>query len=250
MHASFYRYDFTPLSIPRSSARVRAYYRQNTDSTRLHISSTRIAVVLLRYASQHYSISSERMSVSDTAAWNTINRQIDRMIVERPFIRKEGKHESLRLLRSLDRIRNMIPKDQLIWASVNQGQITPWNRYYEENRLYFQEWEVARNGVPVLFDLYHHVFCQCILQDKNDFKSVLIQLEGIEAQTIFRNLRQRFKVDTALHFNLYILFSASCFLRKDFHDRDRSPQHRRLLKAWISACDEILSKTGKQQDHE
>lgn len=250
MHTSFDKYDFTPLSIPRSSARVRAYYRQNTEFPGLHISSTRIAVVLLRYASQHYSISSERSCVGDTAAWISTSRQIDRMIAERAFILKEGKEESFRLLGLLRQIRNLIPQDQLIWASVNQGQVTPWNRYYEETRLYYQEWEMARNGVPIFFDLFHHVFCQCILQDKNDFKSVRIQLEAIATQAIFRNLRQRFKVDTALHFNLYILFSAASFLRKEFHTRESSPQGRRLLKAWISACDDILSRIGKQLDHE
>lgn len=216
----------------------------------MHITSTRIAVVLLRYASQHYTISSERMCVCDTAVWNTIIRNTDKMIVEQPYIRKEGKEDSLRLLELIRKIRNLIPQDQVVWASVNQGQITPWNRYYEETRLYFQEWEMARNGVPVMFDLYHHVFCQCILKDKNDFKSVRIQLDRIETQAIFRNLRQRFKVDTALHFNLYILFSASCFLRRNFYERETSPQNRRLVKAWISACNEILAHIGKQQDRE
>lgn len=250
MHTSFYRYDFTPLSMPRLSAKVRAYYRRNTECNGMHITSTKIAVVLLRYASQHYTISSDRMCLGDTATWNTISRNIDKMLVELAFIRKEGKEESVKLLGLLRRIRKLIPQDQVIWASVNQGQITPWNRYYEETRLYFQEWELARNGVPVMFDLYHHVFCQCILQDNNDFKSVRIQLDRIETQAIFRNLRQRFKVDTALHFNLYILFSASCFLRRNFHERETSPQNRRLVKAWISACNEILAHAGKQRDRE
>lgn len=250
MHQSFRLYDFTPLSLPRSSTKVRAYYRQNTECNGVHITSTRIAVVLLRYASQHYTISSERLCVSETAAWNTIARNIDKMSVEQAFLRKDGKEDSLRLLGLLRRIRPLMPKDQLIWASVNQGQVTPWNRYYEESRLYFQDWEMARNGVPVLFDLYHHVFCQCILQDKNDLKSVRIQLDRIETQSIFRNLCQRFKVDTALHFNLYILFSSSCFLRKNFQENDASPQNRRLMKAWISACQDILAHAGKQQDQE
>lgn len=250
MHVNFHRYDFTPLSLPRSSVRVRGHHRLTTESSGVHITSTRIAVLLLRYASKQYTISSERMCVVDTAAWNTLSRNIDRMVVERGFIRKEGKEDNLKLLDQLRKIRNLIPLDQLIWASVNQGQITPWNRYYEENRLYFQEWEMARNGVPVLFDLYHHVFCQSILQDKNDFRSVRIQLDRIETQAIFHNLRQRFKVDTALHFNLYILFSGSCFLRRNFYESQSSPQNKRLVKAWISACDEILAHTGKQQDHE
>lgn len=250
MHHSIHHFDSTPLSLPRSSSKVRAYYRQNTECNGVHITSTRIAVVLLRYASQHYTISSDRMCVRDTAVWNTIARNIDKMQVEQTFLRKEGKEDSLRLLGLLRKIRPLMPQDQVIWASVNQGQVTPWNRYYEESRLYFQDWEMARNGVPVLFDLYHHIFCQCILQDKNDFKSVRIQLDRIETQAIFRNLRQRFKVDTALHFNLYILFSASCFLRRNFQENDTSPQNRRLVKAWISACQDILAHTGKQQDQQ
>lgn len=248
MIRTLYKYDFTALSLPRTSSRINAQYKRQLPHQGLKVSSSRISQILLQYATQLYAVSNERRSIAQTEAWTFISRQLEQMEWEKEFIRKEDKKELLRLFSLMKKVYKQIPSDEIISVSVNQGMSTPWNRYYEEERLFLFGWEIARNGIPVAFDFFHHLFCQSVLIDKNNFSSVRLSLSRMEKTQGFERVRQRYKIDVSLHFKLYFLFTASGYLRRYLAEPECSPAARRLVKVWTDAAEDFLVKNRQQQN--
>ena len=76
------------------------------------------------------------------------------------------------LVKGLKQLYSTISLGEAIPVSVSHGDFTPWNMYCDDQRLYVYDWEMARNGIPMLFDLFHFSY-QSVIQCKFLFTSIL-----------------------------------------------------------------------------
>lgn len=121
------------------------------------------------------------------------------------------------------------------------GDYTPWNMYVTEHMLYVYDWELSRNALPILFDLFHYVFQSEILINHSDYSSVKNEIERVLKLSSTRAMIEKFNVDVGMSFVFYVLYISSYYV--DLYS-DQKVLHQQafwLFDAWNDAATDVLS---------
>jgi aminoglycoside phosphotransferase (APT) family kinase protein len=97
---------------------------------------------------------------------------MDFLTKELVFINELDKESTRHLVQLLKKLFQVVPVGESVPVSVSHGDFTPWNMYCDEQRLYVYDWEMARNGMPMLFDLFHFTYQSLILQQRKGYAEV------------------------------------------------------------------------------
>jgi len=230
------KYDYTALSIPCPSQDIHPVFAKiTTAESGKKISSERILEIHLRLLSDLYSEKYNRLSIAETSVWKTITHQLQWFEKESAFM-NYFEDSNVRIIGSrLQKLYRSINASEKISVSCAHHNFTPWKLNADENRLYRFQWETTDCGIPMLTDLFHYFFLRQIVTGYEDYtyvkKSIDASLEFAEAKKIIR----KYKINTLLHFRLYLLFSISHYVRTCINQNVPLVQMHRLMKVWNEA---------------
>jgi hypothetical protein len=231
------KYDLTTLSLPVVTGKVNGCYKLSNIKPQITVSHDRITAIHMRAIAELYALSHERKQVVETAAWHTIQTNMEWLKREIVFSRTNHVEGSIRLIQLLRKLYNQLPIDESVAVSVSHGDFTPWNMYTDENRLFVYDWELARNGIPMLFDLYHFSFQTVILQQHKDFNAVNEAINKWMKQPLAKQLVSKYHINTELHFKIYLLFTISYYLRQYLSEKELPIQSKWMVEAWTDALE-------------
>lgn len=245
MIKSLSRYDFSTLSLPKISEKVKGRVRLSNIQPATRIASSTISALHLRAQSDLYSISHREQKVQDTEVWRIIGAQMHQLRSERSLSNglDSGKLKYLTTL--LETVYTGIPLEAKIPLALSHGDFTPWNMYTGETRLFVYDWELASDGMPMFFDLFHFSFQTEILQKGGDYRNVFQSINEWMKLPLAIELRRKFGITTDLHLQLYLLFSCSYYLRLYIDERELLTQSHWMIDAWTAALEDCTTHYGK-----
>ncbi len=238
MLASLGKYDFTTLSLPTLSKKINGNARISNVKPGIIISADRITAIHSKALAELYNISHERKLIFETSAWITITNNMEFLKQEMLFNNGLNSNQTKRIIYLLKKLYNVISVADEIPVSVSHGDFTPWNMYCDDQRLYVYDWELARNGIPMLFDLFHFTFQSTILQQRKGYDEVMKNICNWQQTPLIKQLVYKYKINSLLHFNLYLLFNVSYYLRQYINEKELLVQSQWMMDAWLEALEE------------
>ncbi len=239
------KYDFTSLSIPKVSGRINGHTRLSNIKPAVIIPAGRITAIHIRALAELYAMSHERKAVTDTAIWQSILTNMDFLTQELVFINQLDREKVKNLVGLLRQLYKTVPTGLSVPVSLSHGDFTPWNMYCDEKRLYVYDWELASNGIPLFFDLFHFTYQSVILQQRKAYAEVKENISLWMQQALVQQLVKKYRVNTGLHHALYLLFNVSHYLRQYLCEKEPLLQSTWMMEAWTRAiADYLVSVPG------
>lgn len=235
MVKSLSKYDFTTLSLPKLSPRINGHARLSNVKPAIVIPADRITNIHLAAMSELVAISHETKPIADTSIWEAIENNLRFLNNEIVFINELNREKTDDLNALLQELYTTINAGEHIALSVSHGDFTPWNMYCDEQRLFVYDWEMARNGIPMFFDLFHFTYQSTILRQRRNYPAVKNQIDQWSQQPMAQKLIQTHRINLALHQQLYLLFTASHYLRQYLGEKELLMQSHWMIDAWTAA---------------
>lgn len=243
---SLNKYDFTTLSLPKSSKRINGHARLSNIKPAVTIPADRITAIHVRALAELYAISHDRITTNKTAAWDTIESNIYFLCEELVFINDLNKQKTRELIRLMKEVYNSIAATEPVAVSISHGDFTPWNMYCDEQRLYVYDWEMAKNGIPMLFDLFHFTYQSVILQHRKNYTEVKETINSWKKQPLVQQLVHKYQINLLQHQSLYLLFTVSHYLRQYLSEKELLMQSHWMVDAWTEALQDCLEQLSKK----
>jgi thiamine kinase-like enzyme len=144
------------------------------------------------------------------------------------------------ILEKLILLKNKIDTEQQISTSIAHTDLTPWNCFCDNQKLYIYDWELAVPNAPALYDLFHfHLQGNCLLGNQ-PFKIVNQKLQLIIQQKSIQHFAADNSINMALHLKLYLLYHVSTSMCWYAVQPNLHLQVHWLMKLWNDYLDEIL----------
>lgn len=240
MLTSLSKYDFTALSLPQASGAIDPSYAKMTNiKPAMCISANRLRDIHLKALSELYLTNHETKKIKHTPAWSTISNQMALLDKEHDICNDLDDTLVYSIIHKLFILHNEINVDMEIPVSFAHGDFTPWNMYTDDHRLYVYDWELAGAGMPMFLDLFHFIFQSQILLFKNDFSAIAKNIQDALENKITMDMIGRYKIDTTLHYKLYLLFNISYYIRLYMNQKPLHIQAHWLINAWNRALNEL-----------
>ncbi len=233
------KYDFTTLSLPKVSKSGNGYARLSNIKPGVNIPADRITAIHIRTQAELYALSNERKAISDSAAWHTITSNMEWLKRDLIFSNGIEENDARHMLHLLRKLYNTLPIGESIPLSVSHGDFTPWNMYCDEQRLYVYDWELARNGIPMFFDLFHFTFQTTVLRHQKDFPVIKKAIAAWTETNLVKQLLFKYKINLDLHLRLYLLFTVSYYLRQYINEPELLTQSKWMMNVWSQALEEM-----------
>ncbi len=234
------KYDFTSLSMPHvAPGKKSGTARLSNVKPGVSISASRITEIHLKALTELYAVHHEQKNILETAAWKTIENNLQWMYSEHPLINDMDEFKTRRIIHLLGKLFASLPVEAEVPVSVSHGDFTPWNMYMDSNRLYVYDWELAKNGIPMLFDLFHFVFQAQVLLHRNNFSEIKENIKNVLQTPAAQNLTHKYSIDTTLHYKLYLLFNISYYMRIYINEHELLTQSHWMIDAWLDALQDI-----------
>ena len=238
------KYDFTTLSIPRvSDGRIKAFARLTNVKPATTISAERISDLHVRALTEMYSCNHERKAIIECAAWNTVSNNMDWMQREHGLSNGLDELKTRRIIHLLRKLSNSLNIDEAIPVSVSHGDFTPWNMYCDVHRLYVYDWELSSNGIPMLFDLFHFIFQSQVMVHHQSYQNIRQIINETVKKHNVQRLVNKYRIDTDLHYRLYLLFTVSYYMRLYIEESELLTQSHWMVDAWMDALEDVNSKS-------
>lgn len=234
------KYDFTTLSLPTISPKISGHVRLSNVKPAVVIPANRITHIHLCAMADLVAISHEVCRIQETTIWAVIEKNMEQLSREIVFINEINRIKTNELITLLQALHARIPVFEKIPVSVSHGDFTPWNMYFDEQRLYVYDWEMAQHGIPMFFDLFHFTYQSVILLQRKDFHTVKNQIHEWQQQPLALKLTDKYHIHLSLHQQLYLLFTASHYLRQYLCEEELLPQSEWMIHAWSEAIYDIL----------
>lgn len=234
------KYDFTALSLPQVSVAIDPnFVKVSNVKPGITISANRLRDVHLKALGELYMTNHENRKIADTPAWKTISNQLNLLDKEHDILNDLDATLVYGIIQRLFELHNSIDTETIIPVSFAHGDFTPWNMYTDDHRLYVYDWELAGAGMPMLVDLFHFVFQSQVLIYRKDISAISNGIAEVLENEHCRGIINRYKIDTSLHYRLYLLFNISYYIRLYMNQRILHPQAHWLVNTWFQALKEI-----------
>jgi hypothetical protein len=241
MVKSLSKFDFTTLSLPKISKQINGHARLSNVKPAYTIPADKIAAIHASAVGELCALSHERKSITDTESWDVTSTNIHYLFNELVYRNDLDQQKINTLVNRLKQLYSTISLGESIPVSVSHGDFTPWNMYSDEQRLYVYDWEMAKNGIPMLFDLFHFSYQSVILQQQKSYTDVCENINVWLKQPIVMHMIQKYRINVQLHHALYLLFNVSFYLRQYLNEKEPLMQSEWMMDAWIPAIDDCLS---------
>ena len=241
MVKSLNKFDFTTLSLPKISKHINGHARLSNVKPAFTISADKIASIHASAVGELYALSHERKAIAESESWNVINGNVHYLCNEFEYKNSLDQLKIDTLIGGLKKLYSSISLEEHIPVSVSHGDFTPWNMYCDDQRLYVYDWEMARNGIPMLFDLFHFSYQSVILQHQKSYTEVKANINNWLKQPIVMHMIQKYRINVQLHHTLYLLFNVSFYLRQYLNEKEPLMQSEWMMDAWMLAIEDCLA---------
>jgi thiamine kinase-like enzyme len=233
------QYDFTTLSLPSVIRTVNGTTRLSNIKPSLNIPADRITAIHSKALAELYAISNDRKRIKEIATWTCICNNLDWLNKEISSTNNTNIEQAGKLFQLLRKLFLSIDDTEQVAVSVSHGDFTPWNMYCDEQRLYVYDWELAQNGIPMFFDLYHFTFQTTILQHRKEFIGVKDAMLKWSSQPLIQQIILKYRINSNTNYKLYLLFTVSHYLRQYILEKELLMQSEWMVNAWILALEDV-----------
>lgn len=139
------------------------------------------------------------------------------------------------VLNAISKIENLISslnKDALVTTAVSHGDFTPWNMFVGEEKLHVYDWELAREGVPLLFDYFHFIYQSNILSGDNNIETITQVLDETSQFPEMVALIKEFNINYNLVHSLYLCHTVAYYLTLYTKQTPLHQQAHWLVTTW------------------
>lgn len=146
------------------------------------------------------------------------------------------------MIGKLTQLANIAPKFEMQQMACAHGDFTPWNVMVRNKMLHCIDWELSRNEMPVMFDLFQFVYQSNILIGNKGYKAIRQELDFFFALPEWRDFIKKHKIHTTDAEKLYLLYTMAYYLETYQQQPVWHVQINWLLKTWNEALNWHLYK--------
>ena len=186
-----------------------------------------------------FSFTKKKKKISETDFWKKVERNFSEL-------KNHKSHSSISdwnlILEKLLLLKNKIDAEQQISSSIAHTDLTPWNCFCDNKKLYIYDWELAVLDAPALYDFFHfHLQGNCLLGNQ-PYEMINQKLQTTIQQKSIQHFVADNSINMALHLKLYLLYHVSTSMCWYAVQPDLHLQVNWLVKLWNDYLDEILQK--------
>ncbi len=234
------KYDFTALSLPQPSRSIDPNFSKLTNvKPGVFISANRLRDVHIRALDELYESHHEYKCIRQSTAWETISNQLHLLDKEHEILNDLDATMIYGIIKKLFGVFNGIDAKTEIPVSFAHGDFTPWNMYTDDHRLYVYDWELAGAGMPMLMDLFHFIYQSQVLLFRKDYPTIARHIREVMGNALTLKIINRYKIDTDLHYRLYLLFTVTYYIRLYIHQKPLHSQAHWLVNTWHQALNDL-----------
>jgi hypothetical protein len=120
----------------------------------------------------------------------------------------------------------------MIGVSMSHGDFTPWNVYSSGESLFVYDWELCRQDMPVLFDLFHFVIQGKVIEVNASAQELQEEIDKLLDSPIPAGFLRERGLDPALYLRLYLLHHAAYYLETYLSQEVLQENGCRLFSVW------------------
>ncbi len=230
------QFNFQHTKIPKEKS-TENYLQQSDLSVECSHRSSIWTIVHQQSAEEIFSFTKQKKKISETEFWKKVNQNFSEL-------KSHQAHPSVpewnSIVEKLFLLKNKIDVEQQIFTSIAHTDLTPWNCFCDNQKLYIYDWELAMLDAPALYDLFHfHLQGNCLLGNQ-PFEIVNQKLQGTIQQKSIQHFAADNSIDMALHLKLYLLYHVSTSMCWYAVQPNLHLQVHWLMKLWNDYLDEIL----------
>lgn len=124
-------------------------------------------------------------------------------------------------------------------VAMGHGDFTPWNIYRTKTQVCVYDWEMSRDDLPLLFDVFHYCFQKGILIEQKKWGDIEKEIQAIMAWPETQTLLNQYKVDWRRYLSFYLLHIVCYYLPKYAVQPQLHQQVHWLVKTWLEAWHSI-----------
>lgn len=233
------KYDQSSLSIPNSFEDNYPSFAGLLFNDAKKISFEKILSIKAKSLEQLYSKKCDYKKIFQTSIWQTINNQLKWFALEQEISDVVNSDKAYIINIRLNKIYKSINTENTIVLSSVYKKFTPWNLDGDKNRLYKYGWEFSAEGMPMLIDVFHFIFQTQFALSKEKTSGIKKNLHDALQNQSVKEIIDKYGIDIALHYKLYLLFSISHYLRICINQNILYAKKERILNIWNDALEEF-----------
>ena len=114
------------------------------------------------------------------------------------------------------------------------ADFTPWNMFIDVRKelVYLYDWELSKDGVPLLFDAFHFIFQTEIVLNNNDYKQVIYKIDQAQSLHYIQKIISTYSIDYYKYFAIYLYVNTTFYF--DVYNKQDilHYQAKNLIEAW------------------
>jgi hypothetical protein len=143
-------------------------------------------------------------------------------------------------IEKLSLLRKTINNEESLSCGLAHGDFTPWNMYINHEKLYIYDWELSKETMPVLFDLFHYIFQSEVMINRSDYMHVKNEIERVLSLISTKQLIKQLDVDINVNFIFYLIYISSYYIDIYSEQKELHTQAFWLFEVWDDAVSDAL----------
>lgn len=132
-------------------------------------------------------------------------------------------------------LKDYLSKNEFSFTTLAHGDFTPWNIFFDDNKIGIIDWELSEPGMPALFDIIHYIYQENILIEKNSFSIIHAKIDKIFSSPDWKFFLENNSFSAADCEMCYLFFTVSFYLKTYTAQSAWHPQVKWLLTTWNEA---------------
>jgi thymidylate kinase len=177
-----------------------------------------------------FDVSFERKNYRQMAISHETGKRLRRLAAH-PRLSEKGRGREL--------FDKLIAIEQLLHAgnpvvatAISHGDLTPWNVYTKDNKVFVYDWEFCRHSMPVLFDFFHYVIQGKVFSATPSPRELQALLDNLLSEPARSRFLREQGLDAGFYLQLYLLFNGAYYLEVYLEQEVLHKEGYRLLSMW------------------
>jgi thymidylate kinase len=122
--------------------------------------------------------------------------------------------------------------DPVVGTTISHGDLTPWNVYSKNNKVFVYDWEFCRQSMPALFDFFHYVIQGKVFSAHPSARGLHAELDNLLSDPVRSRFLLEQGLDAGFYLQLYLLFNGAYYLEVYLEQELLHKEGYRLLSIW------------------
>ena len=138
----------------------------------------------------------------------------------------------------------LVENQEKLSVAISHGDFTPWNMYATRENLHLFDWELSKNEMPLLFDLFHFVFQSEIMIRRSNYQKIKKALQKIIRLESCQNIINNHSVNLDDAYAFYLVYNITYYLDKYIIQKELHEQVFWLFNVWEHAVEDLIENNG------